>query len=131
MSWSVQLGVLETVDIVDVLIEDTQRQDGQRRIEQVVHGDEHRIEYRLHNITISSGDKRVSFVFLSFFFYLESRLQRFNRSRIRFISLCVCVCDNYFQVGVGVYLEGGGVERGVYSTLEVSTTDATYPAYAW
>lgn len=31
-----ELGILEAVDVIDVLVEDAQRQDGQRCVEQVV-----------------------------------------------------------------------------------------------
>ena len=47
MTGRVQFCVLETVDIVNVLVEDTEGQDRQGCVEEIVHGDEHGIEDRL------------------------------------------------------------------------------------
>jgi hypothetical protein len=42
-----ELGILEAVDVIDVLVEDTQRQDGQWRVEKVVYRYEHRVKNSL------------------------------------------------------------------------------------
>lgn len=51
-----ELGILEAVDVIDVLVEDAQRQDGQGCVEQVVDWDEHRIEYRLYTSIVVSNN---------------------------------------------------------------------------
>ena len=55
-----ELGVLEAVDVIDVLVEDAQCQDGQRRVEEIVHRDEHRIKHSLSAATILGSNQRES-----------------------------------------------------------------------
>lgn len=49
VSRRVQLGELQRGGVGHVLLEHAQRQHRQRRVEQVVHRDEHLVEYRLLN----------------------------------------------------------------------------------
>lgn len=51
MSGREELWILEAVDVIDVLVEDAQRQDGQRCVKQIVDRDEHWIKHGLSTST--------------------------------------------------------------------------------